>query len=167
MKQFRMFFFITVLFLCTGYTVIHKYYISNTQIDYVEEQQSVQIVSRIFIDDLEAVLQERYDLEPAALALKPEVSDVYIEKYMSAKFKLKINGEILRPKYLGKKIEGSIVKCFLEVKDVTHIETVEISNQMLFDLFSQQQNIVKLHIDKIYKSYMLTLQKPKAFLILD
>ena len=39
----------------------HKYYVSITKIEYVSEKQSVQIITRIFIDDLEKLLKERFD----------------------------------------------------------------------------------------------------------
>lgn len=44
-----------------AFTTFHKYYVSVTQIEYVKKQQSVQIISRIFLDDFEDVLQARYN----------------------------------------------------------------------------------------------------------
>ena len=42
---------------------IHKYYLSVTDLTYNEEAQSIQIITRLFYDDLEAVIQERYDTD--------------------------------------------------------------------------------------------------------
>ncbi|MEH6407301.1 MAG: DUF6702 family protein, partial [Leeuwenhoekiella sp.] len=42
-------------------TAWHKYYFSVTQVDYDKSSQSLQIISRIFYDDLQAALQQRYD----------------------------------------------------------------------------------------------------------
>ena len=36
-----------------AFTAMHKYYISVTQVNYIQEKQSLQITSRIFIDDFE------------------------------------------------------------------------------------------------------------------
>ena len=74
---------ILVLPLC-AFTTMHKYYISVTQIDYLQEKQSVQITSKIFIDDFENLLRERYD-ESATLEDNDESSslDVYIYKYLN------------------------------------------------------------------------------------
>ena len=52
--------FALILVLLNGFSFVHKYYVSITQIDFVEEQESVQITSRIFIDDLEDVFRERF-----------------------------------------------------------------------------------------------------------
>ena len=40
---------------------LHKYYLSVTDVVYDEQEKSIQMISRLFYDDLEAVLQERYD----------------------------------------------------------------------------------------------------------
>jgi len=52
MKVFK---FCVILFIIPffAFTAVHKYYISVTQINYVKEQESVQIISRLFIDDFE------------------------------------------------------------------------------------------------------------------
>ena len=64
-----------------AFTAAHKYYVSVTQIDYVEDRESVQIITRIFIDDFENVLRQRYD---SSLVLNDnrdeEEIDNYIEK---------------------------------------------------------------------------------------
>ena len=60
MNSVKQFFLILMLPLF-AFTTMHKYYISVTQINYLQEKQSVQITSRIFIDDFEKLLRERYD----------------------------------------------------------------------------------------------------------
>ena len=58
-----------------AFTGMHKYYISVTQVNYIKDKESVQITSRIFIDDFEKVLQERYD-ENIVLTGKEETKGV-------------------------------------------------------------------------------------------
>ena len=35
----------------------HKFYVSLTQVEYVKEKQSLQIISRVFLDDIEDALK--------------------------------------------------------------------------------------------------------------
>jgi hypothetical protein len=49
-------FFLIPLFAFT----LHKYYISLCEIEYVEEQESIQIIIGIFIDDLELSLNKEH-----------------------------------------------------------------------------------------------------------
>lgn len=144
---------------------MHKYYISVTQVDYVKAKKAVQITSRIFIDDLEDLLIERYD-ENITLAENNElvVVDEYIERYLKNKIKLKINNLDANFNFIGKEYDGDIVRCYLEIKNVASIESIEIKNQVLFDLYEDQQNMIKFKINSKHKSFMLSSQKDKALL---
>ncbi|GAA4886314.1 hypothetical protein GCM10023311_06600 [Flaviramulus aquimarinus] len=158
-------FFILILLPLFAFTGMHKYYISVTQIDYIKENQSVQITSRIFIDDFERLLRERYD-ESITLAEKdePAIVDLYIEQYLSEKIKIKINNEDVNFVFIGKEYDADIVRCYMEIEDVTYIKTFEISNQVLFDIFEEQQNIVKTKINSKQKSFILIPQNANAVL---
>ncbi len=70
-----------------AFTVAHKFYVSVTNISYSEKDRALQITSRIFIDDFEQVLLERYGIE-AHLATDSEtaLADEFIEKYLKTKF---------------------------------------------------------------------------------
>ena len=74
--------------------VKHEYYVSVTNIEYVNEQQSLQIISQIFIDDFEKLLQERYD-ETITLAPDNNKTNIekYMERYLEDKLKLEINSK--------------------------------------------------------------------------
>jgi hypothetical protein len=148
-----------------AFTAVHKYYVSVTQINYVPSEQSVQIISRIFVDDLEKLLRERYDETITLIAINEESSNnAYIEKYLKEKLKIKINGKEVRLTYVGKEYDADIVKCYLEVEGVKKIESIEISNQVLFDLFDEQQNIVKTKIYSNQKSFLLDRSNKLALL---
>ena len=60
MKVFK---FLIIIFIIPlfAFTSMHKYYISVTQINYVKEKESVQITSRLFIDDFENALKTNYE----------------------------------------------------------------------------------------------------------
>ena len=149
-------FFIIPLF---AFTTLHKYYISVTQINYIEEKQSVQITSRIFIDDFENILRQRYD-ESITLAGKeePKTINTFIEKYLKEKIAIKINNNETIITFIGKEYEGDIMRCYLEIEGVESIQSIEISNKILFDLFEDQQNIVKTKINSKQKSVIQTYQ---------
>lgn len=156
-----------LLILFSAFAMEHQYYISNTHVEYVKEKKSVQIISRVFTDDFEDVLRERYDETLFIDNENSEKTDQYIERYLLEKFKIQINGKYQKPVFLGKKIDMEIVKCYLEIENVKDISSINISNQILFDLFSEQQNIIKLNINNKKKNFVLTKQKDKASLIFN
>lgn len=148
-----------------AFSTLHKYYISVTQINYIEEKQSVQITSRIFIDDFENILRARYD-KSITLAGKDELKivDTFIEKYLKEKINIKINNNETNMTFIGKEYEGDIVRCYIEIEDVKSIQSIEISNKILFDLFEDQQNIIKTKINSKQKSVIQNSSDNKTLL---
>ncbi|MCK0110358.1 peptidase E [Flavobacteriaceae bacterium S0825] len=148
-----------------SFTITHKYYVSVTEVEYVKEQESVQIVTRIFIDDFEKMLRERYDESITLDIGKDETQiDAYIQKYLSSKLQITIDNTLQQFEFLGKEYEDDILFCYLEITDVSAINNFEIVNQVLFDVFDDQQNLVKTKINSKRKSFMLIPQNDKGVL---
>ena len=148
-----------------SFAIAHKYYVSVTEVEYVKEQESVQIVTRIFIDDFEKMLRERYDESITLDIGKDETQiDTYIQKYLSSKLQITIDNTLQRFEFLGKEYEDDILFCYLEITGVTEVNTFEIVNQVLFDVFDEQQNLVKTKINSKRKSFMLIPQNDKGVL---
>lgn len=167
MKAFK-FFVILFIIPLFAFTSMHKYYISVTQIDYIKEKESVQIISRLFIDDFENALKANYD-EDIVLAEKDEaeIIDTYINRYLQKRMKLIINDNPVTFNFIGKEYEGDIIRCYLEVEHIKSIASFSMTNSVLFDLQSDQQNIVKTNINSKNKSFILTQNNPNAVLKFD
>lgn len=148
-----------------AFNFVHKYYVSVTEIEYVKEERSVQVISRIFIDDIENLLRERYD-ESITLAGESEKLTVnyYVEKYLKEKITIKIDDEVQELNFIGKEYDDDIMFCYLEIADIETINTIEISNEVLFDLFDKQQNIIRVKIKRKNKSFILIKENPKGLL---
>lgn len=164
MKINRLLVFLIIIPLMS-FTIAHKYYVSVTDVEFVKEQESVQIVTRIFIDDFEKMLRERYDENITLDIGKDETQiDVYIQKYLSSKLQITIDDTLQQFEFLGKEYEDDILFCYLEITDITEVNTFEIVNQVLFDVFDEQQNLVKTKINSKKKSFMLIPQNDKGVL---
>ncbi len=148
-----------------SFTAFHKYYVSVTEIEFIREEKSVQIISRIFIDDFEAVLRERYD-DGITLKVENEKEEVeyYIERYLNDKFTVIINGNAVAFNFIGKEYEDDIMQCYLEIQDIEQISSIGVENKLLFDLFPDQKNIVRFKINSINKSILLIKENYKGLL---
>ena len=166
-KKARMAILPLVMLLLLSFSSAHKYYVSVTNIAYSEDDKAFQVTSRVFIDDLDRLLKERYGIE-AKLATPNEskLADEYIEKYFMAKFAVELDGKPVQFNFLGKSYDNDMVICYLEIPKVKLSETksMTIQNEVLMDLFDDQQNIVHVKWNGNKKSFMLIRQNNKGML---
>ena len=102
MKFFKIALLVVLLPLITGATSAHKFYVSITKIEYVAESQSIQIITQIFIEDVEQVLQQRYNPNISLGTPKETESDAaFLKQYILQKLKIEVNGKSLTLNYLG------------------------------------------------------------------
>ncbi|WP_108802342.1 DUF6702 family protein [Aquimarina sp. Aq107] len=149
----------------SSFTVLHKFYVSVTQIEYIEEQKSLQIISRIFIDDIEEVLKKRYDETIELVSDKQEEKvDQYLTTYLKQKLSITVNGEEVFFDFIGKEYDNDLVLCYLEVKNIESLRTIVVSNQVLMDFFDDQQNIIHVKKQKKRKSLILEKEKDQGML---
>jgi hypothetical protein len=154
--------FIIPLFAFT----IHKYYISLTKIDYKKESNSVQITLRLFIDDLQDTLNSTYakDFE-LGLPNESKKIDSLIYNYVVPKFIVKINSVDKTYTYLGKEYEDEVVYVYLEIENISTINSMEIKNTIFMEKFPNQKNIIKLNINTRKKTFLLTNKKESDSII--
>ncbi len=150
-----------------AFTTAHKFYVSVTNVDYSEKSQSLQVISRIFIDDMEEVLKARYDFD-ASLGTESESAqaDAYLERYFRTKFSISVNGKEQEYQFLGKRYDKDLLMCYIEVPGVpaASLKAVEVTNSLLTDLFDEQRNLVHFSILGQKKSFVLTSAGTKGML---
>lgn len=155
----------TVLLLSMA--VPHKFYVSVTNVLYSEKDRAFQITSRVFIDDLEAVLLERYGVDTdLATPGESAQADQYIEKYFRAKFVVELNGRPVEYVFLGKRYDLDVAICYLEIPQINlaEISTMGLQNEVLTDLFEDQKNVVHVKWGGNKKSFVLIKGDNKGML---
>ncbi|MAP54281.1 DUF6702 family protein [Altibacter sp.] len=166
------FLFYSVLLLVfpilTSGSEAHKFYVSTTTIEYVEEKQSLQIISKIFVDDIEDVLQLRYD-PSISIGTKKETGEdaEYLKKYILQKFKVLVNGKPVTLTYIGKEYDIDVLKVYIEITKVPKLSSLEVENEILFEMFEDQQNIIHLKTPAKRRSMVLDKDNPKGLLNLE
>ena len=146
---------------------IHKFYVSVTRIEHQKESDALQITTRIFIDDLEKLLSERYGIE-GGLATESEnpLADEYILKYLRAKFLIRLDENPLTYKFLGKRYEYDQVILYMEVPEsgLNQASSISVECDLLTDLFEEQKNIVHVLAKGKKKSFVLIQGNDKGML---
>ncbi|NRD20894.1 peptidase E [Winogradskyella eckloniae] len=134
----------------------HEYYVSVTKIEYSKKDESLQIISQIFINDFETLLRKRYD-DKITLdsGQESETVETYMKRYLEDKLKVKVNGLNVKFNFIGKEYKDDITYCYLEVENISEIKSLEVTNTILFDVFSEQQNILRMKLLGKHKSFLL------------
>ncbi|AWM14067.1 hypothetical protein DI487_09505 [Flavobacterium sediminis] len=142
---------------------LHKFYVSVTQVDYNQTKGRIEISSRIFIDDLEKVLDKKYN-QKLNLATRQESSKAkeLIAQYVTEKMSVLVNHKEKKLIFLGSEYEDDVLICYLKVDYSEKITTFDLYNSLLTEFFSEQQNIVHTNINKVKKSFLLTLSDKTA-----
>lgn len=166
MKSIYLIFTLLVgLTLTSSSNTKHDYYVSVTNVEYAKEQQSVQIISQVFIDDFETLIRQRYD-ETITLAEddEPKIVDEYMKRYLEDKLKISINGKAYNFNFLGKEYKDDITYCYLEIEKIKDIKSISVVNRILFDILPEQQNIVRLKLLNKNKSFLLIPENDECML---
>ena len=165
MKTLLSKFALVVLVVISLSFTLHKHYISLTRIDYAAEDKALQITMRFFIDDLEKAVGTRYGTE-LKLGTEEEIeqSNLLIERYIQQKFKISVNEEPKTHVFLGKQYENDEVFFFLEIEGIEQIETLTVENGMLFEVFEEQQNYIKISVGETKETFILVKANDKEML---
>lgn len=157
MKKHFFYTLIAILFLALTSFEIHKFYVSIYQINYASEKKMLQITSRLFVDDLNAVLYKRYNKKTFLGEKNESQEDINLmKKYILDNFILKVNGQLKPINYLSKEMEGNVIVCYYNIKDIPKIKTLEVKNSALIELNSEQQNIIQSSIYGEKQSLLLS-----------
>ena len=143
----------------------HKFYVSTTNIEFVKEKQTIQIITKIFTEDIERALQERYNPSISLDSEKETKTDEdFLIRYMLQKIKIKANGAPVTLNYIGKEYDIDITNLYFEVVNISELNSIEIENKVLIDMFPEQQNIIHLKTPKNRRSLILDKANPKGVL---
>ncbi|MGB5555410.1 MAG: DUF6702 family protein [Flavobacteriaceae bacterium] len=159
--------FLILLLPLLAFTGIHKFYLSVTNINYSDKDKALQITTRIFIDDMDKLLEERYEVvAQLATANESALADTYIEKYLKSKLALEINGEERPYSFLGKEYDNDMMVCYMEIEgvDLKDVKSIQVRNEVLTDIFDDQQNVVHFRIKNLKKSFVLIKSESKGML---
>jgi hypothetical protein len=144
---------------------VHKFYVSTTRIEYVPQEQSLQIITEIFTDDIEETLGKR-SLKSVHLDSKKETeADVLLLRdYVFKKLTVFVNGSKADYTYIGLEYDIDRVKIYLEITGVSSLKSIEIENTVLFDAYEDQQNIIHIKTPEVRRSLVLEKENPKGLL---
>ena len=153
----RIFAFSYVVWLLFVQATTHPYYVSTLEIDYRPDRSALQITLRVFTDDWQLMLNTHYD---KSLRLDPDTDEeqlvTHSTDYLQQHLELNLNGTDVTPSVLGREYQDDQLVLYLEVAGVAELQTLVVSNRILFSELEGQQNIIRIKTPTKRKSFMQT-----------
>jgi hypothetical protein len=152
---------ILFVFLCS-FTTTHDYYLSTTSIKWVPSKQQVQLTSRFFLEDIEALMQKETGQKVVFLPDSNQVKiDAFVKDFYLNNLTIKIDGEQQEIAYLGREYkENDLLVVYAEVVfPAKTFKALDVNASFLIDFLTGQQNIVHLITPSKKKSFLLTNKK--------
>lgn len=149
------FIYLTSILACS---ITHDFHVSVTQIDHNQGSQTLEIAIKMFTDDLEKVLETQGTPRLFLGAENEhEKTDEYLVKYVNTRFSLRVNGEEVALKFIGKEVENESAWSYFEVMDIDSVKTIEVTNRIMLETFDDHSNLVHLSVSGKKKSALLKI----------
>jgi hypothetical protein len=120
----------------------HKFYLSNTSIEFNAQTRAIEITSKIFTDDLEHAIEAQCYRYHSLYPQSPEVFEL-VKKYIGEKLSLQAGGRNVVLNFIGYSVDNDMTTLFIEGNYFDPNQVV-VNNTILLDLYSDQQNIVEV-----------------------
>ncbi len=134
----------------------HPFHISVCEIQHSSDAKTLQVSHRIFVDDLETALNQTYSTQLDVYnPTDPEELTRLIGDYVLNHFKIIVNGKELNGVFLGNEVEEDGMWCYIEYKKVKKIKDIVVINDILFETFDDQSNLVHVKYQGETKSLKL------------
>ena len=133
-----------VLLLFSSIASLHPFHVSVTEIKYKKEKKTIQISTRIFLDDMEMALRAATGNEMLNITLEEDWGsiNVALKDYIMDHLKIYNAKGQMDAKYVGAEIERDVIWIYTEVEKVKELKTVRVANSLLTEAYNDQENIV-------------------------
>ena len=153
-----------ILSILSAILIAHPVHVSVTEITFDAKEKELEIITRIFIDDLETSIREMKK-QPSLNLLEPGVgatTDQLVSEYLQSRFKITLNGKVQKIKYLGHEIESPAMLCYIQIQNVKKLETIEVYNSVITELYDDQSNLVNVTLGETVRSLRLMRDNPSG-----
>ena len=163
-RNFKFPLFLILFLMLTAFSY-HRFYTAIFQINFVPQKKTVQITTRIFMDDFNDALKNQYHKTTFLGTEKETEADIdLMKKYLAEKFRLTINGKFQPMNYLSKEIEDNVLVCYYKINDVSKINSLTVENSILTEIHPEQQNIIQFNNNGNKSSLLFSGETTKGIL---
>jgi hypothetical protein len=148
---------------------LHPMHVSVTEIEFDEKDKALEIMMRVFIDDLEVSIKNKLN-QPDLDLMEPKngkTVDQMASDYLKSNFKISLDGKPQQIVYLGHEREDDALIFYIEVSKVKKFKTIQVQNTIITETHDDQNNLVNVTVKETVRSLRLTRSTPVDKLTFD
>ena len=124
------------------------FYVSITRVKSDLSRTVLDISVRIFTDDLEEAILADQTRRLSLLRAKKKLNrEDFVKDYIESRLAFQINGTPRDLIYIDMVDELDATSVLLQINNVNKINTIEVENSILIDLFDTQANIMRFEVE--------------------
>ena len=144
------YYFLAVMVLILASTLFsfipHPYHVSYTEISYKKEQKNLTFAVEVFTDDLETEIKLLYKPNKFFLGSDSltDSAQFLIEQYVYQKTSVIVDGIVLKDfQFLPTESNPDRTIIYFELTNLPNFKSLAFYNEILVNIYSNQQNIVE------------------------
>lgn len=142
---------------------VHPYFVSVTEIEYNAKDKNLEISCKIFTDDFEKALRQAYKTEVDLLKPKDKAAmSKLVSDYVTKHLQITVNSKATTLLFLGYEQQEEGILSYYEVKNITAVSKLDITNNILYEYKDKQIGIIHTVVDGNRKSSRLDNPKDKV-----
>jgi hypothetical protein len=143
--------------------VLHPLHVSVVEVNHNAADKTLEISCKLFTDDFETALAAIYKTKTDLINPKDvKAMDKLVSDYINTHLSIKADGKPVVLSYLGFERENDVVYGYLEVEKISSVKKIEITNKLMYDMFTDQINMMHVIVGGNRKSYKLDYPKSQA-----
>ena len=143
-----------LIVFCLGFSS-HKYYVSTSLFNFTDTN-SLQITIRLFKDDFKEAFKKKY-LVNDIITDEMLIDSLYhnnINNYFNSFLIVLLDDVKNKLNFIGLENKNDMYVFYLEIENLPDFYNLSIDNKLLFDLYSEQQNIIHVKKNGNKKSFI-------------
>ena len=137
--------------------IFHPFYVSVTEINHNAKEKTLEISCKLFLDDTEKTLKKQLNTAVELTNPKdPKKAQQQVSDYVKKHLMVKIDGKSVILEFVGYEVEGASLWSYYQVKNISSVQKIEVSNNLLYEMYDSQISIVHAQVGSNKKSTRVT-----------
>ncbi|MEP7372244.1 MAG: DUF6702 family protein [Chitinophagaceae bacterium] len=141
----------------------HPLHVSVTEINHNAADKTLEISCKLFTDDFEKVLTKNYKtkvdlINPTDKAAMEKLVNDFVQKHLV----IKTDSKPAPMLYIGFEKDDDVIYSYFQVDNIASVKKIEISNNILHEMFTDEVNLMHIIVGGKRKSTRLDYPESKA-----